>query len=58
MAIVKKKGEIIMKNVIDRRKGYLYYFDKDGNVVETPMNKKGGIFGRTVPRKNKCTKSK
>lgn len=41
-------GKIIVKNAVVRKKGYLYYLDKEGNVVETPMS--GG-------RKSKKTKS-
>ena len=32
-------GEIIIKNAVERRKGYLYYIDKDGNICEAEMKK-------------------
>lgn len=34
------KGKIIIKGAIKRKKGYLYYLDKSGNVCETPMKRK------------------
>lgn len=52
------KGTIIEKNVVSRRKGYMYFIDGEGNVREVKMNTKGGKTGRTVRRKNKCSKSK
>jgi len=52
------KGIIIEKNVVDRRKGYMYFVDGAGNVREAKMNTKGGKPGRKVPRKNKCSKGK
>ena len=39
-------GKIIIKNAVERKKGYLYYIDKDGNVCEAKMFRKkqnGGI---------------
>lgn len=33
-------GEIIIKNVIKREPGYLYYFDKVGNVCRAKMKPK------------------
>ena len=30
-------GKIIVRNVITREKGKLYYIDKDGNVCEAEM---------------------
>lgn len=52
------KGKIILERVIAPRKGYFYYFDKKGNVLETARNTSGGKPGRTVNRKNKCSKGK
>lgn len=49
---------IIVKNAVERRKGYMYYVDGKGNIGESKMNTKGGKTGRTVRRKNKCTESK
>lgn len=40
-------AQIVEKNVVDRRKGYMYYIDKKGNVVETKMSR-GGKKGRKV----------
>ena len=33
-------GEIIVKNVVERKKGYLYYVDGQGNVCEAKMGRK------------------
>jgi len=30
-------GEIIIKNAVERRPGYLYYVDGEGNVCEAKM---------------------
>lgn len=30
-------GKIIAKNVIERKKGFLYYIDGEGNVCEAKM---------------------
>jgi len=32
-------GEIILKNAIEREKGYLYYIDKEGNVCRAKMGR-------------------
>jgi hypothetical protein len=50
-------GQIIERSVVDRRKGYLYYVDGAGNVVETKMAK-GGKKGRTVCGAKKATAKK
>jgi hypothetical protein len=34
-------GKIIKKNVVDRKKGYLYYIDGKGNVCEAKMSRSG-----------------
>jgi len=34
-------GRIIVKNVVERRKGFLYYIDAEGNVCEAEMSHKG-----------------
>lgn len=31
------KGRVVAKKAVKRRKGYLYYVDKNGNVRETKM---------------------
>lgn len=46
-------SKIIAKKVITRKAGYLYYLDKQGNVHETKMNRKGGKKGRTVCKVSK-----
>jgi len=30
-------GKIIVKNVVERKKGFLYYVDGEGNVCEAEM---------------------
>lgn len=32
-------GKIIKKNVVTRKKGYLYYVDGQGNVCESKMSR-------------------
>ena len=34
-------GKVIAKNVVNRRKGYLYYIDGKGNVCEAKMARGG-----------------
>lgn len=34
-------GEIIVKNAVERKPGYLYYIDKEGNVCEAKMLRNG-----------------
>ena len=52
-------AEKVAKAGIKRQKGYLYYVDKKGNVVETKMargNKKGGggkVIAKTAVKKVK-----
>lgn len=43
-------GKILVKNVIKRKPGYLYYVDGSGNVCEAQMARGG--------KKKKATKSK
>lgn len=43
-------GKIIAKNVIERKSGYLYYVDGQGNVCEAKMARGG--------KKKKATKKK
>jgi hypothetical protein len=50
-------GRIVREAAVTRKKGHLYFIDKQGNVRETKMNRRGGKPGRSVPRKNKCTKT-
>ena len=34
-------AKIIAKNVVQRKPGFLYYVDAQGNVCEAPMSRKG-----------------
>ncbi|HLC73137.1 MAG TPA: hypothetical protein VJH20_00705 [Candidatus Nanoarchaeia archaeon] len=34
-------GKIIVKNVVDRKQGFLYYVDGKGNVCEAKMSRGG-----------------
>ena len=34
-------GKIIAKNVVDRKPGFLYYIDGEGNVCEAAMARRG-----------------
>jgi len=34
-------GKVIAKNVVDRKKGFLYYVDGKGNVCEAKMARGG-----------------
>jgi len=43
-------GKVIVKNVVTRKKGYLYYLDGKGNVCEAKMARGG--------KKKKATKKK
>jgi len=43
-------GSIVKKNVVTRKKGYLYYVDGSGNVCEAKMARGG--------KKKKATKKK
>jgi len=48
-------GKIIAKNVVDRKKGFLYYIDGSGNVCEAKMarggRKKKAKTAKTVKKK-------
>lgn len=53
-------GTIVNKSVVKRKKGYLYFIDKDGNVREVKA-KKGGTKGAkrcATPKKKKAAASK
>ena len=43
-------GKVIVKNVVTRKKGYLYYLDGKGNVCEAKMARGG--------KKKRATKKK
>ena len=57
-------GRIIVKNVIKRKKGYLYYLDAKGNVCEAKMSrgvkrkKKKKVVRKRKPAKRKPAKRK
>ena len=34
-------GEIVVKNAVEREKGYLYYIDGEGNVCRAKLNRRG-----------------
>jgi len=34
-------GKIIVKNAVERKKGFFYYLDKEGNLCEVEMARKG-----------------
>jgi hypothetical protein len=45
-------GSIIVKNVIKRKPGFLYYVDGKGNVCEAKMSR-GGKKKKAKPKKKK-----
>ena len=45
-------GKIIVKNVVERQPGYLYYVDGEGNVCEAKMAR-GGKKKKTKKKKKK-----
>ena len=55
-------GKVVKKNVIKRKKGYLYYVDGQGNVCEARMarggKKKKKKVAKKKPVKKKITKKK
>ena len=50
-------GKIIAKNVIERKKGFLYYVDGKGNVCEAAMAR-GRKKKKTTVKKKVTTKKK
>ena len=50
-------GKVIKKNVITRKKGYLYYIDGQGNVCEAKMAR-GGKKKKKKAVKKKVVKKK
>ena len=50
-------GKIIVKNVVDRKPGHLYYVDGKGNVCEAVMAR-GGKKKKKKAAKKKTTKKK
>jgi len=55
-------GKVVKKNVIKRKKGYLYYVDGQGNVCEARMarggKKKKKKVAKKKPVKRKVVKKK
>ena len=55
-------GKIIVKNVIKRKAGHLYYVDGKGNVCEAKMarggKKKKKVAKKKVAKKKKAVKKK
>lgn len=51
-------GKIIVKNVVKRKKGYLYYLDGKGNVCEAKMARGGKKKKKKAPAKKKPVKKK
>ena len=45
-------GQIIVKNVVKRKPGFLYYLDGKGNVCEAKMAR-GGKKKKAKPKKKK-----
>lgn len=46
-------GKIIAKNVVTRKKGYLYYVDGKGNVCEAQMARGGKKKKKAAKKKKK-----
>lgn len=49
-------GKIIVKNVVDRKPGYLYYVDGSGNVCEAKMSRGGKKKAAKKPAKKAVKK--
>jgi len=43
-------GKVIVKNVVDRKPGYLYYVDGSGNVCEAKMSRGGKAKKKPVKK--------
>ena len=52
-------GKVIVKNVVDRKPGYLYYVDGSGNVCEAKMSRGGKkkATKKAAPKKKVAKKS-
>ncbi len=50
-------GKIIVKNVIKRKPGYLYYIDGAGNVCEAKMSRGGKKSKKKVVKKKPVKKT-
>ncbi len=51
-------GKVLVKNVIKRKKGYLYYVDGKGNVCEAKMARGGRKKKKKAKKKVKKRKKK
>ena len=51
-------GKVLVKNVIKRKKGYLYYVDGKGNVCEAKMARGGRKKKKKAKKKVKKKKKK
>lgn len=51
-------GKIIVKNVVDRKPGHLYYVDGSGNVCEAVMARGGKKKKKTAKKAAKKTAKK
>ena len=51
-------GKVIVKNVIKRKPGYLYYVDGKGNVCEAKMARGGKKKKKKVAKKKPVKKKK
>ncbi len=50
-------GKVILKKVVDRKPGHLYYVDGQGNVCEAVMAR-GGKKKKAAPKKAAAKKKK
>ncbi|MGC9309188.1 MAG: hypothetical protein ACP5D2_00650 [Candidatus Nanoarchaeia archaeon] len=51
-------GRVVVKNVIDRKPGYLYYVDSKGNVCEAKMSRGGKKKKKSKKKSSKKKTSK
>ena len=51
-------GKVIVKNVVDRKAGFLYYVDGKGNVCEAKMSRGGKQKKKKATKKKKVAKKK
>jgi hypothetical protein len=49
-------GKVVVKNVVKRKKGYLYYVDGKGNVCEAKMARGGKRKKKKATKKRKTTR--
>jgi len=54
-------GKVVVKNVVKRKPGYLYYVDGSGNVCEAKMSrggKKKAVKKKAAPKKSVAKKKR